>query len=112
MNDLAATSTAGRQLSIRGQRALGRRIEAIQSRTAVDLAVIDATAQRWEGVVQGVTAVTGTAQQCVGLVAQAEQSIAQAVPHASGRLATLGDVHTIAMTAIFMDTARALGRLA
>jgi hypothetical protein len=105
-------SSAPVRLSPRSQRALGRQIATIQSRTAVDLAVIDAASQRWEGVVQGVTAVTGTAQQSVALVAQAEQSLAQAVPHAAPRLALLGDFHALAMTSIVMDTARALGRLA
>lgn len=112
MSNLVPAGSAGIQLSSRSQRVLGRQLATIQSRTAVDLASIDAAAQRWEGVAQGVTSVTNVAQQCVALVAQAEQTIAQAVPQAAPRLALIGGMHAIAMASVVMDTAAALGRLA
>lgn len=94
------------------ERQLSRALANVQARTAVDLARIESAAQRHEAVVDGVTAVTGRALQHVAMVSQAEQQLAQTVPHASGRLAAIADAHALAMQATVMDTARALGRLA
>lgn len=106
------SSQASYGLSTRSSRDLGRALSQVQASTAVDVARIDAAAQRHEAVADGVTSVTARAMQHVAVVAQAEQQMVLATPAASGRLAALADAHALAMTGIVMDTARALGRLA
>lgn len=114
MSNLVPTTSfgsAGTSLSPRVARALGRDLGSMQARTAIDVARIDAAVQRRETVTDGITAITARALQHVALVSQAEQQLALTVPHASGRLAAVADAHALAMTAIVMDTGRALGRL-
>lgn len=106
------TYGSGLQISPRVAKALGRELSHMHAGTAVDLARIDAAVQRREAVADGVTATAARAMQHVALVSQAEQQLALTIPHASGRLAAVADAHALAMTAIVMDTARALGRLA
>src|SRR4051812_40324798 len=76
------TSGPSAALSPRTSRALGRQLGGIQAGTAVDVARIDSAVQRREAVAEGITAVTGKALQAVALVSQAEQNLAQTVPHA------------------------------
>lgn len=106
------TSGSLNGLSRGTERQLARALANVQAGTAVQIARIDAAAQRHEAVVDGVTAVTGRALQHAAMVSQAEQQLAQTVPHASGRLAAIGDAHALAMQATVIDVARALGRLA
>ena len=106
------TSGSLSNLSRGTERALSRALANVQAGTAVQIARIDAAAQRHEAVADGVTAVTSRALQHVAMVSQAEQQLAQTVPHASGRLAALADAHALAMQATVIDAARALGRLA
>lgn len=94
------------------ERQLSRALAHVQAGNAVQIARIDAAAQRHSAVADGVTAVTGRALQHVAMVSQAEQQLAQTVPHASGRLAAVADAHALAMQATIIDAARALGRLA
>ena len=39
-----------------------------------------------------------------------DQSLAQTVPHASGRLATIADLAAISMAGVVADAARRIGR--
>ncbi len=105
-------NSSGSSLAPRTARALGRQLGGIAASAAVDVARIDAAVQRREAIADGITSVAGRAMQHVAMGSQAEQTFAQAVPHASGRLAAVADAHAIAMTSVVMDTARALGRLA
>ncbi|ACV80904.1 hypothetical protein Namu_4625 [Nakamurella multipartita DSM 44233] len=89
-----------------------RAVANVQAGTVVQIARIDAAAQRHGAVADGVTAVTGRALQHVAMISQAEQQLAQTVPHASGRLSAIADAHALAMQATVIDAARALGRLA
>lgn len=98
---------AGRQT-----KALARGLASVHYSSALQVARIEAAVQCREAVADGITAVTAKAMQHVAVVSQAEQNMAQTVPHASGRLAAVADAHALAMTAIVMDTAHALGRLA
>lgn len=107
-----AASGSLSSLSRGTERALSRALADVQAGNAVQIARIDAAAQRHEAVADGVTAVTGRALQHVAMVSQAEQQLAQTVPHASGRLAAIADAHALAMQATVIDAARALGRLA
>lgn len=106
----ASSGLAG--LSRGTERKLSRALANVQASTAVQVARIGAAAQRHEAVADGLTAVTGRALQHVAMVSQAEQQLAQTVPHASGRLAAIADAHALAMQATVIDAARALGRLA
>lgn len=114
MSELIRTLDArptGLSVGPRLARALGRELTTLHARAAVDVARIDAAVQRREVAADGVTTIAGRAMQHVALVSQAEQNLAQAVPHASGRLATIADTHALAMGSIVIDTARALERL-
>lgn len=111
MSNIELFNPAGGVLAGRQTKALARSLANIQHGSALQVARIEAAVQGREAVADGVTAVTARAMQHVAVVSQAEQSMAQTVPHASGRLAAVADAHALAMTAIVMDTARALGRL-
>lgn len=111
MSDIQLPIHAGSALTPRTARVAGRMLANIQVGAMVDLARIDAAVQRREAATDGITAVTARAMQHVALVSQSEQSLALTVPNASGRLAAVADAHALAMTAVVMDTARALGRL-
>ena len=114
MSDLVPSTRYGSPslvVSPRIARVLGRELSAIQASTAVDLARIEAAVQRRETATDGITAIAARAMQHVALVSQSEQSLALIVPQASGRLAAVADAHALAMAAVVMDTARALGRL-
>jgi hypothetical protein len=93
-------------------RSVAKSLATIQAGSTLDVARIEAAVQRRETVTDGITALTARALQHVAMVSQAEQNLAQAVPHASGRLAAIADAHALAMTSVVMDAARALGRLA
>lgn len=112
MSSIEHYSSAAGMLPTRAERSLARSLASVRGTTTVQIARIDAAAQRHEAVVDGLTSVTARALQHAALVSQAEQSLAQSVPHASGRLAAIADVHALAMQATVMDAARALGRLA
>ncbi|WP_460827934.1 hypothetical protein, partial [Nostocoides australiense] len=72
--------------------------------------VIQAKAEVEAAKVDGVSAVAAKAMQDVALLSQMEQSLAQAVPHASGRLATVADLAAISIAGVVADAARRIGR--
>lgn len=112
MSGLELYGMQSAMLSPRTSRGAARALGKIQGSSAIDIARIDAAAQRHEAVVDGVTTVTVRAMQHVSVVAQGEQQMALMTPAASGRLAAVADTHALAMTGIVMDTERALRRLA
>lgn len=88
--------------AVRTARVLGR----ISNDTTVATAVIRARAELEAAKIDGVSAIAAKAIQDVALLSQVEQSLAQAVPHASGRLATVADLAAVAMAGIVADSAR------
>ncbi len=61
--------------------------------------------------VDAVTYVGKTAMLDAALLSQLEQTLAQTIPMASGRLATIGDITALAMSGIVADTAHRLHRI-
>lgn len=90
----------------RTSRALSR----LTTDTSISTAVIQAKAEVEAAKVDGVSAVAAKAMQEVTLLSQMEQSLAQAVPHASGRLATVADLAALSIAGVVADAARRIGR--
>lgn len=90
----------------RASRALTR----VSTDTTISTAVILAKAEVEAAKVDGVSAVAAKAMQDVALLSQVEQSLAQTVPHASGRLATVADLAAISIAGVVADAARRIGR--
>lgn len=112
MSNIEVFGSAPSGLPARTSRALARQLAGIQASSAVQIARIEAAVQRHDTVMDGVTALTGRAQQHVVLVSGSEQQFALSCPTSSGRLALLGDQHALAMVAITMEARQALQRLA
>lgn len=89
----------------RTSRALAR----LSCETTLASSLAQAKAEVEAAKIDGVAAVAGKAMQDVALLSQMEQSLAQAVPHASGRLATVADLAAICMAGIVADSARRIG---
>ena len=90
----------------RNTRALAR----LGSETDMRIAVVDAKAEVEAATVDGIAYVGTRAMQSVALVSQMEQSLAQAVPHASGRLATIADMTAIGMADVVANAGRRIRR--
>lgn len=78
--------------------------------TTVAAAATQAKAEVEAAKIDGISAVTATALQDVALLSQMEQSLATAVPHASGRLATVADLAAISVAGVVADAAHRIGR--
>ena len=89
---------------------VSRALSRVSSDTTISTAVIQAKAEVEAAKVDGVSAVAAEAMQDVALLSQVEQSLAQAVPHASGRLATIADLAAISIAGVVADAARRIGR--
>lgn len=89
---------------------VSRALSRVSSDTTISTAVIQAKAEVEAAKVDGVSAVAAKALQDVALLSQIEQSLAQAVPHASGRLATVADLAAISIAGVVADAARRIGR--
>jgi hypothetical protein len=91
-------------LSLRASRGLAR----LSDQTTLGRAIVEARAEVQAAKVDAIGAVAGRAMQDVALISQMEQSLAQMVPHASGRLATIADLAAIQMADVVASTARRL----
>lgn len=87
-----------------------RQLARLSNDTSLSIAVTQAKAEVEAAKVDAVGAIAAKALQDVALLSQVEQSLAQAVPHASGRLATIADLAAISMASVVADAARRVGR--
>jgi len=87
-----------------------RTLTRLSTDTTISTAVIQANAEVEAAKVDGVSAVAAKAMQDVALLSQMEQSLAHAVPHASGRLATVADLAAISIAGVVADAASRIGR--
>ena len=92
--------------SMRSSRSLAR----LSDETTVAAAVVQAKADVEAAKLDGISAVAGKAMQNVALLSSVEQSLAQTVPHASGRLATIADLASLAMADVVATAARRIVR--
>ncbi len=87
-----------------------RAVARINSGADIGAAGINARAELEMVKLDGIAAVTAQAMHKVAMVSQLEQTLAQSVPHASGRLAALGDICALAMGDVVASAARRIGR--
>lgn len=108
--DGGGSLTPGWSSSGRRARQIGRELAHIDARTAVGVARIEAAAELQAMKASAVAHVGRRAMQEIALVSQVETQLATAVPHASGRLATIADLTAIAMSDVVLESARRIGR--
>lgn len=87
-----------------------RTLTRLSNETTIAIAVTQAKAELESAKIDGVAAVAAKAMQDVALLSQVEQSLAQTVPHASGRLATIADLAALAIADVTASAARRIGR--
>jgi len=87
-----------------------RELSRLSAGTTLAVAHIRAQAELEAAKVDGIAGVAGKALQDVALLSQMEQALATAVPHASGRLATVADLAAIAVAGVVADAAGRIGR--
>lgn len=87
-----------------------RVIARIETTTSIESAVINARAEIEMVKLDNVAAIAGQAMRDVALVSQLEQSLAQTVPHASGRLAAIADMSALSMSDVVANAARRISR--
>jgi hypothetical protein len=78
--------------------------------TTLATAITQAKAEVEAAKIDGVASVACKAMQDVALLSQMESALAQAVPHASGRLATVADLAALSVAGVVADAARRIGR--
>ena len=97
----------------RPQPVLGRSARALtrlSGATTLAIAVTEAKAEIEAAKIDGISAVAAKALHDVALLSQVEQGLAQAVPHASGRLATIADLASLSLAGAVTDAAHRIGR--
>lgn len=92
--------------SARGTRTVAR----LATDVTISTAVVQAKAEVEATVVDALSALTLKAMQDVALISQVEQSLAQTVPHASGRLATIADLAAVQIASVVANSASRLRR--
>ena len=87
-----------------------RTLQRLGANTTVAVATTYAQAEIESARTYAISQVAGAAMQNVALLSQMEQSLAQAVPHASGRLAMIADMTAISLADSVAQAARRIGR--
>lgn len=82
-------------------RAVGR----INARASFDVALIEARSETQSAKIAAIVAVTQHAMQGAAMISQVEQQLAQAVPLAATRLQGIGDMGSLCLGEIVLDTA-------
>lgn len=86
----------------------GREISRVVANTEVAVVHTAAIAQVESAKLDALTALTGQAMQGVAMVSQLEQSLVAAVPHASGRLQAIADMHALSSAEVVAGAPRRL----
>ncbi len=89
---------------------ISRAVSRINAGADVEAAVINARAELEMVKLDGIAAITAQAMHKTAMVSQLEQTLGQTVPHASGRLAMLGDLSALAMADVVGSAARRIAR--
>ena len=85
-----------------------RALQRLGHDTTLAVAAIESRADIEVARVSAIAAVAGRALMDVSLLSQMEQSLAQVVPHASGRLATIADLAALSMADVVASAAHRL----
>jgi hypothetical protein len=91
-------------------RSVHRAVARVQGQGSVRLARLETEAELQAAKAHAVAYVGRVAMQDVALLSQVEQQLAQAVPHASGRLAAIADLTAVALSEVVGDTVHRIGR--
>lgn len=91
-------------------RQTGHALAQIEAGTTVGVARIEAAAELQAMKASAVAHVGRRGMQEIALLSQVETQLAQAVPHASGRLASIADLTAVAVSEVVLESARRIGR--
>lgn len=92
-------------------RQVGRSLSQIEGKTSLDIARVEARADIQNAQVEAMAAITQRGLQGVAFLSQVEQQLAQTVPIATSRLQAIGDIGSLAISEVVMDTANKLRRI-
>lgn len=87
----------------------GRTLNRISNNTTLATATVQAKAEIEAAKADAISAVAAKAMINISQISQMEQSLAQSVPHASGRLATIADLTAMALADVVTTAARRIG---
>jgi len=92
-------------------RQVGRTLSRIDGSTSIDIARVESRADIQAAQVDAMTAVTQRGLQGAAYITNVEMALAEACPAAMSRLKTIGDMGTMALGQIVMDTAYKLRKI-
>ncbi len=92
-------------------RQVSRALDRISGQTEIDLARVDARAEVQATQVDAMTGVTLRGLQGAAFITNVEMMLAEATPAAMNRLKMLGDIGSLSLANIVMDTATKLRRI-
>jgi hypothetical protein len=92
-------------------RQVGRGLTRIQANTSIDVARVQARADIQTAQIDAMTGVTQRGLQGAAYITSVEMTLAEATPAAMTRLKQIGDMGTMALSQIVMDTATKLRRI-
>ncbi|GAB3130794.1 hypothetical protein GCM10027289_16170 [Tsukamurella serpentis] len=102
---------AGMQWSGRTARSVNRNLATIHADTTCKLARIDAEVEIQQESIRAVNHVGTAALIATAQLSQAEVTLAQMAPHASGRLAAIADLTALQSAEVVVDTAQRVRRV-
>ena len=92
-------------------RRTGNALAQIEGCAHIGVARVEARAEIQAAQIDAVSAVTQRGLQGAAFISQVEQQLALAVPLAASRLQAIGDIGTLGLTQVVMDTANKLRRI-
>lgn len=104
--DLLPFNYSGSSMRRSESRQVTRALGHIHARGVVDAARIEQAAETQALRIDSIAYVARRGLQSAAMLSQLEASLATMVPHASGRLAVLGDLAALAIADVVGDTAR------
>ena len=92
------------------QRRVGRELRRLATEASLQVAVIEARTEIEAAKIDAIGDIGIRAMHKAALVRRMEQSLAQAVPHGSGDLATIADITGLALASVTARSERRIGR--
>jgi hypothetical protein len=96
--------------SSRTSRWVERSLNELDATTTVELAHLDAIVELQQDQIRAMNNLGTSALIATSQLSQTENTLAQLVPHASGRLAAIADLVTVQNVEILVDSARRIRR--
>lgn len=114
MTNIERTASSGvspSRLTASAARSTRRELDRISETTTRKLAHIDAEVEIQQESIRAVNHVGTAALIATAQLSQAEVTLAQMAPHASGRLAAIADLTALQSAEVVVDTARRIRRV-